>query len=145
QRPDMLVAVSKGRRARDVLEKLTSLEEVPANKLFNSLEISSKVWGGTLPVNLVRVIATLMADGEQLVLTGIDLEGPLKAGTDLKSVQTTDEPTILKLGGLSVFRHDKLVGWLTYNESEVFNFVKNNIDSTIISIPCQDGSLGIEV
>ena len=54
QRPDVYLVVSKEKRARDALEVLTSLEVVPANNIFFSLETSAEMLGETIPVNIDR-------------------------------------------------------------------------------------------
>lgn len=145
QRPDTYVIVTKGDKARDILEVLTSLEVVPANKLFFSLEISSEIWGGTSPVNITEVVSKLITDGEELTLTGIKTEGSIEEGSVVENLQQSDEPTTIKLTGLSLFKDDRLIGWLQDEESEVFNFITDNIKGGIISIPCKDKFLGIEV
>ncbi len=144
-RPDSYVVITKEKRAKEVLEVLTSLETVPANKLFHSLEISSKAWGATVLVNANNLIATLVSESRQLVLTGVEVIGPVEVGDYIENVKMTEEPATLKYTGLAVFDKDHLIGWLTDEESMSYNYVMNNIKSTVIDIPCKDGHLGIEV
>lgn len=144
QRPDVYLVVSKEKRARDALEVLTSLEVVPANNIFFSLETSAEVLGETIPVNLTDAISKLVTDGEELVLSGIIVEGPVEEGNRVESMQQSAKTTRVELTGLGIFHHDRLVGWLKGEESEVYNFIMNNIDNAVISVPCGEKYYAVE-
>jgi spore germination protein KC len=145
-RTDFFMAIAKGESAKDVLETLTPLEEIPTNKLFESLELSERLWGTTVSIQLDKLISDLISEGKQPVLTGVNLQGDPQIGKTRQNVATTDEPVPLQYSGIAVFRNDKLIGWLNEEESQGYNYSQGTVQSTIITVPCSEGGdLGIEV
>ncbi|MDR0267140.1 Ger(x)C family spore germination protein [Paenibacillus sp.] len=138
-RSDFYVAVAKDATAEDVLKILTSLEGIPANKLFNALETSSKRWAPTTAVNLDKLISDLASEGQNPVLTGITITGDPKKGAAKKNVETSDPPTRNQYTTLAVFRKDKLLGWLDVNDSKGYNYIRDDVTSTASVIPCSKG------
>ncbi|WHY19696.1 Ger(x)C family spore germination protein [Paenibacillus sp. G2S3] len=135
-RNDYFIVVAKDARAEDTLKILTSLEKIPAVRLFSSLETSEKKWAPTSTVTLGTLITELVSKGKNPVLTGVVINGNVDAGETPKNVETVDSPTELKYSGLAVFKEDKLIGWLNQEESKVYNYLTNKVKSTISFINC---------
>jgi len=53
---------------------------------------------------------------------------------------------VLQYTGLAVFKKDKLVGWLNESESKGYNFIQDNVKSTVVHLGCPGGgTLVLEV
>lgn len=144
-RSDFFIAVSKDTRAEHVLKVLTSLESIPANKLYDALETSEKAWAPTFAVTLDDLIADLVSDGINAKLTGVIIEGDIQKANS-QNVQQTKDRTELKYKGIGVFKGDKLAGWLDEDESKGLTYSLDEVDSTIVKVKCQDeGKAGIEI
>ncbi|SDN66953.1 spore germination protein KC [Paenibacillus sp. yr247] len=137
-RPDFYVAIAKGTTAEDTLKVLTGLEPIPASKIFHTLETSQKVWAPTLAVTLDDLVNRFESDTNTAVLTGIRVNGDPTIGESPKNVTVIDSPTRLQLYNLAVFKGDKLVGWLSEDESKGYNYIMNNVKSTVGFVPCPD-------
>lgn len=74
-RNDYFIVVAKDAKAEDALKILTSLEKIPAVRLFSSLESSEKNWAPTSTVTLGTLITELVSKGKNPVLTGVVIEG----------------------------------------------------------------------
>ncbi|WP_339245763.1 Ger(x)C family spore germination protein [Paenibacillus sp. FSL R10-2796] len=138
-RNDYFIVVAKDAKAEDALKILTSLEKIPAVRLFSSLESSEKNWAPTSTVTLGTLITELVSKGKNPVLTGVVIEGSVDVGETPNNVETVDSPTELKYSGLAVFKEDKLIGWLNPEESKVYNYLTNKVESTVFYIQCPEG------
>ncbi|QOS76825.1 Ger(x)C family spore germination protein [Paenibacillus sp. JNUCC31] len=138
-RPDYYVMVARNTTAAKVLDVLTPLENLPAEKLFNSLDVSSKIWSPTTTVTGDQLMEYMIAPGIQPVITGVEIVGPQEKSGSKDNISTIHSPASLKSTGLSVFKKDKLIGWLTEDESKGYNYIRNNVKSTIGHLPCRKG------
>ncbi len=132
--------------AKEVLNVLTPIEKMPANKLLNSIKVSEKSWGSTLTVNTDELLNTLSSKEKSAVLSAVEIEGDPKLGIDQTNVERIKTPVILKYSGIAVFKEDKLLGLLSEEESIYFNFLNNKIESTVVVLACPDkGDLTTEI
>ncbi|QDQ03020.1 Ger(x)C family spore germination protein [Lysinibacillus fusiformis] len=140
------VIVSHQATAKEILNVLTPIEKIPANKIINSLAGSEKAWGSTLSVNVEDLVNALSSIGKSTVLPAIEIQGDTQLGIDKTNVERIKTPVILEYVGLVVFKEDKLMGLLTEEESRSFNFLKDKIKSTVEIISCpEQGKLTTEI
>lgn len=139
-RNDFSVIVSSASPAKDILNVLTPLEKIPGNKILNSLKASEKAWGTTQSVDIDQILKNIGSEGESTVLPTIEIIGDRDIADEIENVEKISTPTILKYGGLAVFKKDKLIGILSEKESKSFNYIDNNIKSTLEIISCPDDS-----
>ncbi|MGM0879103.1 MAG: Ger(x)C family spore germination protein, partial [Bacillota bacterium] len=145
-RTDFFIVVAKGTSAANVLKILTPLEKIPANKLFSSLETSEKAWAPTVSVTLDELISDIVSKGKQPVLTGLQVTGDQKVGEKKENVEEIGTPSQMQYSGLGVFQKDKLIGWLNEEESKGYNYITNNVKSTVGHVACPNGgTLVLEV
>ncbi|MBO1515440.1 Ger(x)C family spore germination protein [Metabacillus bambusae] len=146
-RTDFYVAVAKDMKAENALKVLPALEDIPASKLFTSLETSEKAWAPTVAVTLDELISELVSEGMQPSLSGIQIRGDVQEGEKLNNVQQIDPDVDLQYSELAVFKGEKLIGWLNESESKAVNYVLGNVKSTIGEVPCPEGKgdVAIEV
>lgn len=145
-RNDFDIVLSYQSSAKKILNILTPIEKIPANKMKNSLDGTEKALGSILSVNIDDLVATLNNKEKSAVLTGIEIQGDTQLGMDKVNVERIESPAILKYVGLAVFKQDKLIGFLTEEESRSFNFLNDNIKSTVEIISCPgEGTLTTEI
>ncbi|SFE59579.1 spore germination protein KC [Paenibacillus catalpae] len=130
-RSDFYVAVAKGKRASDILKVTTPMERIPANKMFASLDASSESWAPTTKVTIDTLMDNLLNSGST-VMTGIQMVGDFQdgVGDNEKNIEQTQPITRLRFSGLGVFKKDRLIGWLSEEESKGYNYFKNHIRET---------------
>lgn len=144
-RTDFYLMIARNSSAMKVLEILTSLERIPAENLFYSLDTSAKNWSPTTTVTIEELINQLVTEGTNPVLTGVEIVGNKAKGKQIKNVQEINPSAQTKLKGLAVFRGDKLAGWLNEEQSIGYNYIKNNIKGSAAHLECPDGGkVGIE-
>lgn len=139
-RTDFYIVVARGEdTAEEALKILTPIEKIPANNLFHSLAASAKAWAPSTTVTLDQLIADLVSEGKQPVLTGLRINGNAQNGQTNTNLEKIDNAATLQYTGLAVFKEDKLIGWLNQNDSIGYNFILNNIKSTVGNLECPDG------
>ena len=138
-RTDFIVAIAKGREAKELLKILTPLEKLPSVKIFKSMETSQHKWAPSLSVTLDRLTADLTSDGKHPVLATVEVTGDAEAGNDKSNLEHIDVPAGITSSRLAVFKKDKLIGWLNEKESKGYNYIINKISSTVGFMPCPNG------
>ncbi|MHA0857162.1 Ger(x)C family spore germination protein [Paenibacillus sp. CMAA1364] len=138
-RNDFLIVVSKECSAEDTMKVLTNLDKVPASSLFSTLNTSHDKWASTRKVTMFQLISELVSDGTNPVLTGIQIFGDVEFGQSQENINIIDSPTDMRYTNLGVFKKDKLIGWLTENEGIAYNYIANEISSTVSNVSCPDG------
>lgn len=138
-RTDFYLMIAHKAPANQILKILTSLEKIPAENLFYALDTSAKTWAPTTTVTIERLIEQLVTDGISPVLTGVQLEGNAREGENISNIQQADSRTRTRITGLAVFHSDKLVGWLNEIYSKGYNYIMDNVTSTVGHQICPDG------
>ena len=145
-RNDFTLIVSQQATAKDVLNVLTPIEKVPANRMLNSLKVTQDAWGSTLEVDIEDLVTDLGVSNQYSVLSAIEVLGDKSLGIDQTNVDRIETPVKLKFTGLAIFNEDKLVGYMDEYDSKSFNYLNDKIKSTIEIISCpSDGELTTEI
>lgn len=137
-RTDYYVMVAKNAKASEVLSVLTPLEKIPANSLFNSINISNKLTAATITVKMDELMDSMVTEGLQPVLTGVEIVGK-SGGGNIKNIQNTRPGTKLRFDNIAVFRKDRLVGWLNRLESIGFSYATDRVLSNSGPVLGDDG------
>lgn len=138
-RTDFYIIAAKGVSGHEVLDQLTPLVKLPAQKLFTSLQTSERAWAPSYGVQLDELIANIVSKGKQPVLTAIEIKGDEEVGETQKNVEQIDSPSNLMYSNLVALRGDKIVGWLTQDESKGWSYVTGNVKSSVGVIDCPGG------
>lgn len=138
-RADFYLAIVRDATAEDALKIMTPLQKIPANKLFSSLETSEQTWAPSLTETLNEMVSDLLSNGKHPVLPVLRIIGDPEMGAKKQNVEGIDTPTQLKFSGIAVFKHDKVVGFLTEDESKGYNFIRDNIKNTMDHATCPNG------
>ncbi|WP_342554156.1 Ger(x)C family spore germination protein [Paenibacillus sp. FSL R7-0652] len=138
-RPDYYVMVARKTTAAEVLNLLTPLDNIPADKLFNSLDVSAKTWSPTTTVTGDQLMDFMLTPGINPVITGVEIIGNQNKKSSLENISTIRTGAKLNTTGLSVFKGDKLIGWLNEDESKGYNYIRGNVKSTMGHVDCPSG------
>ncbi|QJC51078.1 Ger(x)C family spore germination protein [Paenibacillus albicereus] len=145
-RMDYNVVIARGATAEQILELYTPLERLPTYSMQQSLRTSERSWAPTVAVTMGDVVNKLTGDGQQLVLTGIEIVGSRKQADRPGNLIGFRPAASYNYRGIGAFKGDKLIGWLDEKESKGFTDLTDNLDSTSIELPCSKTlHTGIEV
>lgn len=144
-RTDFYLLVAKGTTAENVLDILTPMEKIPANKVYRSIDMSERNGGFTAAVSLDEFISVYVSDGKEPTVGGVEVAGSDEAGRFRENVKTIRPAARILNAGLAVFREDKLVGWLDEAESRGYNIVVGNVKKAVDHVACpQGGNVALE-
>lgn len=135
-RSDFYIVVAKKHRADQVLNVLVPVEKIAAQNMFTKLKTSADVFAPTLALTFGDLLKDLTSPGKLPVITGVTLTGDSIEGEKMKNLQETNPKVRLTYTNISVFKKDKLKGWLNEKESKGYNYIQNNVKSTIVVVPC---------
>ncbi|MFJ5564006.1 Ger(x)C family spore germination protein [Lysinibacillus xylanilyticus] len=138
-RSDFYVAIAKDMTAEELLNVRTTIENLPANEMFNTLKTPEATSTSTNGFTLDELIANLTSDGREAVLTGILVKGELEMGSNKQNVESITPAAQIKYDDLAVFKKDKLVGWLTERDSRGYNAILNKVHNSVTAISCPKG------
>lgn len=145
-RQDFYVVVARDTTAAEILNVTTPIENIPANKMFSSLNVSELAWAGTKSITLDELITDLISDGKEAAITGIQLIGDTEIGSSKQNVESISPAASLQYDNLAVFKKDKMVGWLNEIETVTYNYISNTVNTTVRTIPCpNEGKVAIEI
>jgi spore germination protein KC len=139
-RSDFFIIISKdGYSAKDVLEIMTPFEKIPSQEIYSILETSETAWAPTLGVKLDELVTNLKTRGVEVVLTGVTIKGKGDSSSkSKKNVEKLNPISVLQMKDVAVFKEDKLIGWLNEKESKGYNYIINNVESTVGAVKCPD-------
>lgn len=145
-RTDFFMLVSKGGKASEILDVVTSFENIPANSLYSSILSSEKKWAVTGKVTHQQFITQMERQGSNPVLPGVQVVGNKEIGESAANKKRVVPFALLKHVGLAVFKRDKLVGWLGEPLSKSTNYALNQVHTTSGYIDGPEGGVvGFEV
>jgi spore germination protein KC len=138
-RPDFNIAIAKNVSARDLLATMTPFESLTGEELHKSLQTSEASWAPTAAISIVDLYRMLSNEGVEPVLTGIRLTGNISKGLKEENIKQPAAYAEYKYEGIGVMKRDKLMGWLSESDSKAYNYITNNVKSTVGSAICPSG------
>ena len=138
-RSQLYFVVAKGAPANEVLMNLTTLDTIPSLKLYSSIKTSDQIWAGTKSVKLIKLINSVISDGINPVLTGVEITQDREGHNTLEMLEGMEGDPI-KIKDLAVFQKDRFIGWLDEDESKGYNYIVGNVESTMAYV--EDKSVG---
>lgn len=135
---DSLVMVSKEDKAYNVLKIITPLETIPSRNLKSTLSVADNFSGTLTMVTIDEFISNLTIPGEEAIIPSIMITGNVKDGEKMENIAESDPKAKLKFGNLGYFKDNKLVGYLTSDESTGYNFLAQTPKETYINVKCDD-------
>ncbi|GFZ31997.1 spore gernimation protein GerC [Clostridium zeae] len=115
------VAVVKG-EARPYIEAKTGMESIPAlslARLYKYGELPAK----SIKSDMLTIFRDYKSDSQQPIISQLNMV-----------TNTSKKDTQVELVGAGVLKDDKLVGFLTPDETRGINFVREKVKSSILSV-----------
>jgi spore germination protein KC len=138
-RSDFYLIIAKGTSAKSVLEILTPIERIPANKMFVTLDMSSKFWAPTVKMQLDQFMSDLSDPTKEEVLTGIRIIGDQEEGEKKRNLSKSEPYALLKYSGVALIKGGKLKDWFNDDESKGYNYIMGNVKTTAGHVTCPNG------
>ena len=132
------VLISRDCTAQELLSILTPLETISSSNIKDSLKANSNHLGSTAMVKMEQMLNTYLNDKIEIAIPSITLQGDPNEGDKNENIEESNSTAKVILSNTAIFKKDKLVGYLTQEEDIAANFIKNNINNTLITYKCDD-------
>ena len=135
-RDDFDVILAKEGEAADILQVVYTFQKSSSLKIMSQLEAATKGWGSTPNVKVKDLISALTSPGRQPVMTAVRIQGNPKKGESVDNMKKTHPEAIVVIDSMALFKGDKLVGFLSVEDTRNYLWTQNQIENTSISVPC---------
>ncbi|MGF7030051.1 spore germination protein KC [Paenibacillus mucilaginosus] len=136
-REDVLILVAKNYKASDILKVLFPRGPYPTFKIHSQLDNLSKLWGGALRSRLFDFNQALAAKGREPTLSAITLIGDPALGKDAGSIKSPTPKATAELVGTAVFQKDKLLGFISLDDTRMLSMAAGELKGTTLSVPLE--------
>ncbi len=137
-RPTVSLFIAKEGNAKDFLKITTILESNSSAKIAKLIKNAETNYSAIHSVKLYSFVNSLTSEESEAYLPGLKIEGNVEIGKDIENVNQTEPITKIFLVPYAVFKNDKLVGWLDEYTSKGVNLLLNEIQSTMVSVECDE-------
>lgn len=137
-RKQFLVVISQESDPKEVLQILTPLETFNSKDIKESILANVKYYGTARKVSFEDLLNIYLNERLQIVLPSLKVIGKADKGSSEDNIKQSTPDASVQLQPLAVFKDDKLLGYLTDQQSRTFNYVQNNIQNSIVTFNCSD-------
>ncbi|MED4298495.1 Ger(x)C family spore germination protein [Priestia megaterium] len=120
--------------AADLVQTLTPVDKIPANKVLKTLEFTERKWGENVKTSVQEVIKSLESPERGAVVSGFRLVGNPQQAQKLDNLQESAPEATLRASGIAVLKQGKLVDWLYGKPARGTVWILDKIQGTNINI-----------
>lgn len=128
-RSEFYVLVGK---STDVLEITTPLDKISSKNILDSLEANNNYLGFSNLVTYHDLIDNYLNPNIELALPTVEVIGETKNGDNIENIESTSAEANILITNIAIFKDNKLVGYLTEEQSQAYNMVTNNAKTTLM-------------
>ncbi|MDP1420714.1 Ger(x)C family spore germination protein [Peribacillus simplex] len=128
------IVIARGVKARDIVEALTAIDKVSAEKVIRTIETTEKTQGKSISINLQEVIKNLLSTGKEPIISGFTVKGKTGKEDKMENTQSSDIEAIPSAAGIGVFKDGKLIDWLDGDKVIGSMWVLDRIENTHLNL-----------
>lgn len=128
------IVIARGVKARDIVETLTAIDKVSAEKVIKTIETTEKTQGKNISINLQEVIKNLLSTGKEPIISGFTVKGNKGKEDKMANTMSSDIEANPNAVGIGVFKDGKLIDWLDGDKAIGSMWVLDRIESTNLNL-----------
>ncbi len=145
-RKQFLVVVSRDPDPSDVMQVVTPLEALNAQNIVDSILSDAKYYGMTSKTTYEDLLKSYINPRTNIVLPSVEYIGNTEKGEGENNVKQSKPDATIELRPMAIFKDDKMIGYLTEQESRSLNYIKDKINNSILTCNCNnDGIFTAEI
>ena len=130
----------------NILSTTTPIDQISSSSILKTLETNNRFQGVTNLTTLNELTIMSLNPNTEIILPSIKIDNINEDSDKTENTDSTKVNSMYKLSGLAIFKNNKLLDYLTDNESISYNIIKNHISSSIITYECEkDKYLSAEI
>jgi spore germination protein KC len=128
------VVIARGVKAKDIVETLTAIDKVSAEKVIRTIEITEKTQGKSISINLQEVIKNLLSTGKEPIISGFTVRGNKGKEDKMENTMSSDIEANPNAAGIGVFKDGKLIDWLDGDKALGSMWVLDRIENAHLNL-----------
>lgn len=124
-------------KTKDILNITTPIDDISATSILETMETNNKYLGITNFVTFNELANMNLNKNLEIILPSINAKNIDKKSESTENTQNTKVESLYELETLSIFKDNKLKGYLTRDESIAYNLIKNKAKSILITNECE--------
>lgn len=121
----------------NILSITTPIDDVSSTSILDTMETNNKYLGITNFVTFNELANMNLNKNLEIILPTIEAIDYTEESTTIKNTEKTKIESLYKLENLAIFKENKLLGYLTKDESITYNIIKNKAKSILITKECE--------
>ncbi|MGO4496862.1 Ger(x)C family spore germination protein [Paenibacillus sp. 2RAB27] len=126
-----------GGEGRKILEQIIPLEKVPGAAIKNMIRNEENNSSNYNQLMLYQMMMSMSSDSPFTLIPEIIISGKGE-NTSIAELKNTSFTNKLRLGRMSIFKKDKLIGWFTPDEEYGISWIRNSISRTTLYFGCKE-------
>ncbi|UHA75602.1 Ger(x)C family spore germination protein [Paenibacillus sp. 481] len=135
-RADFNVMLARGISANKVLQALHPLDKNPSTALFRIPELSKKSFALSSQVDFDRMVGDYLIRLKNIVLPAVSIKGDKQNLGNKKGLDSVEKLPLITFDSIAVFSKGLLAGWLEGMDAKTYNFLNDQVENALISVPC---------
>ena len=132
-RDDFDIILAKEGKAADILQVVYTVQKSSSLKLMSAVGTCDPEYGDLIQhVKVNDFIQALTSPGRQPVMTAVRIQGEPKKGESVDNMKKTHPDAIVAIDSMALFRRDKLVGFLSVEDTRNYLWTQNKLKRTTI-------------
>ena len=128
-RSEFYVVISKNDEALKVISPLVNLS---SKNIINSLESTNTYMGIVNLVTYHELLSNYINPYIEIALPSIEMIGNEEVGENTENIETTDSSANNIISNMTIFKNNKMLDYLTKEESIGYNIIKGNTKTVLI-------------
>ena len=119
-----------------ILNITTPIDGISSTSIVETLKTSNRYLGVSNLITLNELTIMSLNPNTEIILPSIEITKQTKNEDKLENTEDTKVDSMYKLSGLAIFKNNKLLGYLSNDESISYNIIKNNVKNSILTYEC---------
>lgn len=133
-RPNAEIVIAKDSSAEELLNVLTPIDQINANKINKTLKFTQQMWGENIESKVFDVASSVISKGKQPLISGFKIEGEKDKSGSEENITSQKALSRIHADSIAVFKDDKQVAWADGSIARGINWGLGKIKSTIINV-----------
>lgn len=130
--------LAKDVKASETLKILSPLESFTSQNIATNIESVDQLQAIANDITYSKFVSNILKEGLEPMLNSITIKGDEEKGQEQDSIENSQPEAFIRVGSLGIFKDDKLLGWISDDESRGINIITNNVGTMNITTKCGD-------
>lgn len=122
----------------DPINIVTPINNISSISMVETIDTNVKFLGETLVVTFNDLINTYLNPNKEIILPTIKVIGEKKDEDKIENTQESETKTNYEIKGISIYKGNKVKGYLTNEQTKAFNYISNNLKNSIYVYKCSE-------